>query len=262
MRGPGSRVGLYFRTQNFQGVGVGVTDAVCTVAIDWQATGTMLQGIGAIAGAVTVMVAALIGANSFAKWRQQKIAERRIEQAERILTATYNVRRGLSRVRNPMMWAHETDKAEEQLKESGEWGAAEDDGSRRRLAKTQAYYNRLNRELENRQTLDTCLPMARALFSEDLEKALEKLNHQFWTVQVYVDAYLRDSVGSERPFRQKIDQAIYEGYPGTEENEVDTTVKQSVKTIEDACLPILRLEESNSKQRWKLFGKRQRVTPT
>ncbi|WP_287882781.1 hypothetical protein [Paracoccus sp. (in: a-proteobacteria)] len=69
--------------------------------------GAVLQGIGSLAGAFAVGFAAWMASNTFENWRRQKISERRIEQAERILTATYKVRRGLSQVRNPMIWAHE-----------------------------------------------------------------------------------------------------------------------------------------------------------
>lgn len=93
----------------------------CITTIDWAATGTMLQGVGTVVGALAVIGAAIIGSRTFDNWKRQKLAERHIEQAERILTATYKVRRGLSYVRNPAMWGHETDAAEEQLKANGEW---------------------------------------------------------------------------------------------------------------------------------------------
>ncbi|WP_155644876.1 hypothetical protein, partial [Erythrobacter donghaensis] len=65
--------------------------------------------------------------------------------------------------------------------------------------------------------------MARAFFGEELEKALEKLNQQFWTVKVYVDANHNDKAGTDANFRRKIESAIWEGYPNAEENEVDQT---------------------------------------
>lgn len=217
----------------------------CVMTIDWGATGDMLQGIGSILGAGAVGLAAVIGGNTFKSWRQQKLSERRIEQAERILTATYKVRRGLSQVRSPAMWAHEFDAAEQTLKERGEWEKiVGGETERKKHATTHAYYNRLNRTIDDRIALEECQPMARALFGEDLEKAIEKLNHQFHTVRVYVDANHNDRTGADSEFRRTIDSTIWEGYPSKEENQVDQIIAAQVKLIEDMCVPVLRLERT------------------
>lgn len=209
---------------------------------DWAATGAMLQGFGTIGGALAVLFAAMIGSGTFKSWRLQKLSERRIEQAERILTATYKVRRGLSYVRNPAMWLHELEAAEEKLKDTGGWSQAGGDAQRqKKMIKAQAYYNRLSATRNDQRALEECQPMARALFGEKLENAIEELNHQFWTVQVYVDAS-HDDQGSDREFRRKIDAAIYEGYPSVEENEIDKSINKNIKIIEDTCVPVLSLK--------------------
>lgn len=145
------------------------------------------------------------------------------------------------------MWGHETDAAEEQLKANGEWEKVFGEGDRSSLATAQAYYNRLNRTKDDRIALEECQPIARALFGEELEKAIETLNQQFWTVKVYVDANHRDKKGADTEFRRKIDSTIWEGYPSTEENEIDQTVAAHVKIIEDICVPVLRLEGKKRK---------------
>lgn len=215
---------------------------ICQSVIDWTATGTMLQGLGTMGGAVAVLVAAIIGSTTFKSWKRQQLAERRAEQAERILTATYKVRRGLSHVRSSVMWNHETDAAEAELKERGEWDKVFPESLRKKLATAQAYYRRLNRTRDDQQALTDCQPMSRALFGEDLEKALEKLVHVFWTVQVYVDADCQDNTGADAEFRKKIQSTIWEGWPNAEENEVDRIIATQVKIIEDTCVPCLRLE--------------------
>lgn len=210
------------------------------MTIDWAATGAMLQGIGTVVGALAVIGAAIIGSCTFDNWKRQKLAERHIEQAERILTATYKVRRGLSRVRSPAMWGHETHAAEEQLKASGEWEKTFPERERNNLATAQAYYNRLNGTRGDQRALEECQPMARALFGEELEKALEKLNHQFRIVEVYVDANKNDKSGANADFLRKIESTIWEGYPNTEENEVDQIIAAQVKFIEDTLVSVLR----------------------
>jgi hypothetical protein len=217
---------------------------ICATKIDWAATGAMLSGIGAVIGALAVIGAAFIGSRTFKNWKRQKLAERHIEQAERILTATYKARRGLSRVRNPAMFGHEIDAAEEQLKASGAWDKALAERQRKSLSTAQAYYNRLNATRDDQLALEECQPMARAFFGEELEKALEKLNHQFWTVKVYVDANHHDKSGADADFRRKIESTIWGGYPSAEENEVDQTIAAQVKLIQDTLVPVLRTANS------------------
>jgi hypothetical protein len=226
-----------------------MADVSCVSTVDWAATGTMLQGWGALLGAVSIGAAAWIGRNTFESWRQQKLAERRIEQAERILTATYKVRRGLAYVRSPMMMAHEFAAAEEKLKENGEWEKiVGGDRERDRFRTTQAYLNRLSSTIEDRKLMEECQPMARALFSENLEQAIEKLNRQFQTVRIYVDANHNARTGADKDHRAKIESTIWSGYPSPDDNEMDQTITAQVKLIEDICLPVLRLEGPKSRR--------------
>jgi hypothetical protein len=213
--------------------------AVCSDMIDWVATGSMLQGIGTLAGVGAVIWGALIGAKA---WREQKRAERRLEMAERILTATHKGRSALAYVRGVMMWGHELTAAEEKLKEDEAW-TRQTDGLKKRLITAQAFYNRLNRTVDERSALDDCLPMARALFSEELEKAVETLRRQFWIVQVDVDSYIDDENGTDAEFTKKIRRGMYDIKPGEgERNEVSEAVAEVVGTIERICEPALRLE--------------------
>jgi hypothetical protein len=218
--------------------------AICSASIDWAATGTMLQGIGTIGGVGAVVWAAIKGANTFDAWRRQKLAERKQDQAERILTATYRARRALAYVRGVMMWGHELHAAEEQMKEKDGW-AAQTEARQKRLMTAQAFYNRINRTKDEREALDECLPMARALFGEELEQAIEKLNHQFWIVQVDVDSYVDDEGGTDAEFTKKLRRGMYAIKPPEGElNEVTEAMEAAVATIERICLPVLRLEAS------------------
>ncbi|WP_155913865.1 hypothetical protein [Asticcacaulis sp. AC466] len=217
--------------------------AICSSSIDWAATGTMLQGIGTIGGVVAVVWAANKGADTFNAWRRQKVAERRLDQAERILTAAYKGRRALAEVRHAMISEHELLAAGEQMKEKEGW-AAQTAPRQKRLVTAQAFYNRINRTKEEREALDQCLPMARALFSENLEQAIEKLIHQFRVVQVDVECYV-DYEGTDAEFTKKLKRGMYAlKPPAGEVNEVTDAMEVAVATIERICLPVLRLEAS------------------
>lgn len=191
-------------------------------------------------GAVAVIVAAAIGGSTFKSWRKQQLAERKLLQAERILEATYKARRALSAVRSPALWGHEMSAAEERLKADPRW----DDhleAKQRRLVTAQAYYDRIGRAQPERDALDQCLPMARALFGEELEKAIEALNHQFWIVRVDVECYIDDN-GADPEFSAKLRRGMYDVVPAPNDpaNEISDAIKTAVATIEATCLPILR----------------------
>jgi hypothetical protein len=199
----------------------------------------MLQGLGTVVGAVAVLIAARLGATTFESWRKQQVGGRKLAQAERILEATYKARRALKYVRGVMMWAHELTAAEDALKENDEW-QGQLETKRKRMVTAQAYFNRLKRTREEREALDQSLPMARALFGEELEQAIESLAHQFWIVQVDVDSYVDDD-GSDRDFTRKIRRGMYDvKAPEGEVNEVTEAIENAVTTIEKHCLPVLR----------------------
>ena len=199
----------------------------------------MIQGLGTLAGVVAVVWGALYGTRA---WKEQKRAERRLEMAERILTATHKGRSALANIRSVMIWGHELTAAEEKLKEDNQWQTLTV-SRRERLSKAQAFYNRINRTRDEQIALDDCLPMARALFNEELEQALEQLRHQFWVVQVTVDSYIDDENGPDTEFTKEIRRAMYDVKPRAgETSKVSDAIAEAVKTIETICIPALRLE--------------------
>lgn len=100
--------------------------------------------------------------------------------------------------------------AEEKLNSSEPtWRNSIVEEKQKRLITAQAYYMRANQMLDDRTKLEDCLPMARALFGEDLENAIETLHHQFHIVRTYADAYVDDYNGTDRDFTVKIRRALF-----------------------------------------------------
>lgn len=201
--------------------------------------GAVLQGVGALAQAFAIGFAAWVASDTYKGWRKQKLSERRIEQAERILTAAYNARRALGYVRSPLMETHELSAAEAHLEKEVSW-ATVDATQKQRLVSAQGYYNRLNAVLEERRAVGECLPMARALFGEKVEQALELLNHQFHMVRIAVDANRWD--GNDREFSRSLREDISSSSGSDRPNKMNVLIEEQVKQIEDALLPVLRLE--------------------
>ncbi|MEP2988726.1 MAG: hypothetical protein ABJN65_04150 [Parasphingorhabdus sp.] len=207
--------------------------------IDWVATGAMLQGWATIAGAVAVAYAAKVGADSFENWRKQKVTERRIGQAERILTAAYKAKRALKAIRSPMMSGYELLLAEDKLKENMNLWDQKNQQERNKLKSLQAYYHRLERSRSEQDELDECSPIARAYFGENAEKAIQDLNHQFWIVQVDAESYSEDN-GQDLEFTKKLRRGIWDVAPGDEVNEVTNRINDCVDILEKQCLPDVR----------------------
>lgn len=201
--------------------------------------GAVLQGVGALAQAAAIGIAAWMASNTYQSWRRQKLSERRIEQAERILTAAYKARRALGYVRSPLMEAHELNAAEAHLEKQDFWATVED-SRKQRLVSAQGYYNRLNAVMDERRAVEECLPMARALFGEQVEKALELLNRQFHMVRISVDA--NSETGNDREFSRSLREDISSASGTDRPNKMNVLIEEQVKLIEDALVPVLRLE--------------------
>lgn len=206
---------------------------------DFVALGAVLQGVGSIVGAAAIFGAAWFASNTFDNWRKQKLSERRIEQAERILTAAYKARRALRYVRSPMIWGYELDAAEKQLEKQDAWSSY-DDGRQKKFRSAQAYYNRLTEAIEERKALDECLPMGRALFGEDVEAALEAINHQFHLVHVAADASTWE--GNDPELQRSIMSDLSSAGGSPTPNKINDTLEIQIELIEARCLPVLRLE--------------------
>lgn len=210
--------------------------------IDWSATGAMIQGLGTLAGAVAVYAAARLGLSA---WKHQKLAERNRDQAEVILHAAYNARRALVYLRSPWMSGSEQAAAEEKLNtDDPNWRDNIVEEKQKRIITAQAYYMRAIRLFDERSKLEDCLPMARALFGEELENAIETLHHQFHIVLTYADAYVDDYNGTDRDFTVKIRRALFASNKRAagDENEVSDAIDSSIAVIEATCLPYLRLD--------------------
>lgn len=199
----------------------------------------MLQGIGTNLSSLAVVAAAWLGATTFKSWRRQQYASRRAAEAEDILRATYRARAALDQIRSPFMSGYELEKAEETLNENPGY-AAEPENKKRRLRTAQGYYNRLSYHRPIMDALDATLPMARALFGEELERSIENLRHQFWIVRVDAESYIDDD-GSNAEFTKKIQYGLYK--VKDDENEVTIAINAAIGVIEHTCLPVLRHED-------------------
>ncbi|WP_144243982.1 hypothetical protein [Sphingopyxis sp. MWB1] len=209
---------------------------------DWAATGSMVQGVATLVGAIAVLGAAKMGADTFEAWRRQKVTERHIEQAERILTAAYKARRALKYVRSPLVDGWELAAAEEHFKDNhgADWENRAGE-NQQRLKTVRALQNRLIKTADEWSELNEVLPAARALFGPDLEDAVEKLARQFIDVNIMLEAHMDDR-GADPDYTREVKAAIYDVAPHGSVNAVTAVINEAVAEIETICLPTIRLE--------------------
>ncbi|ARC88261.1 hypothetical protein [Rhodovulum sp. MB263] len=192
--------------------------------------GTIGVAIGTISGAVAVVFAAWLGSRTFESWREQKISERQIDQAERILIATYDARRSLGDLRHAAANLFTSGSAQRDLQDGAEALTSE-------AAKAHRYYETL-RETASlaRRSLADCMPTAKALFDADLEQAIGELMKQFDIV--FQDVRSRDELSPDK--RQAKRNKLTPGGPSEDRNKMDATIDAQINRIEDICLPQLR----------------------
>lgn len=210
---------------------------ICKAAIDWSATGAMLSGWGTLLGVGAVLWAANKAANTFHAWKKQKVAERKFELAEKILTATYHANEALNFVRHAATFGHELDEARKTVEAFEGW-AGMPKARQERLVLAQSKFIRLRNTKDRQDALIDCLPMAEALFDLELEQAITTLHHQFWCFQVDLEAYVDDE-GLDAEFTKQIRGAIWKVAKNVDEA-INKATNESIATIKKHCLPMMR----------------------
>jgi hypothetical protein len=80
-----------------------------------------MQAWAGFAQTVAIVYVANRGVDALQTWRRQKIAERKLETAERVLTLAYRLRIAFEGIRHPAMSGSELAAAEQFIKDNGDW---------------------------------------------------------------------------------------------------------------------------------------------
>jgi hypothetical protein len=213
------------------------------MSIDWGDTGTWMQAWAGFAQAGAIGFAAFKGAGAFKDWRRQKIEERRIDAAERILTLAYRVRRAIGAMRHPMMWIGPLNEAEQKLRSKGVDLDSEVEARRRRIIHSQAVFDRINSFQTEWDELAAITPVAKALFGDEVENALSELGRQRNVVAAAAESYVDDD-GSDAEFSKKIRSDLWEalGEVGKDTDEISKTITAAIGKLEGELLPSIRAE--------------------
>lgn len=203
--------------------------------VDWAATGTMLQGIGAIIGAIAVIIAALVGGTTFRAWRRQQLLQKHMSIAEQILSAVFQAREQLANARLPIMGASERAVAKEKLIADGHQIDKSDETAN--IISAQVF---LLRSFENPDTwkkLEQSKGLAFAYFGDDIPSAIDRILAQLYRFRVDANAWADDDK-SNRAHSAKLYSTLVRGIEG-ELDVFAATVDQAVTDIEKVLRPIL-----------------------
>ena len=209
------------------------------MSIDWASTGTMIQGWAGFAQAGAIAFAAWKAADTFKLWRSQKIEERRIDVAERILTLADRIKRAFSDFRSPF-YGHELATAEAKLRSEMPEFASLGDSQRRKMATGRAIAERINCYSPEWEQIFELLPLTKALFGEETAKHLEGFWQQRNVVWVAAESHADDD-GSDANFTKTMITANLYEREGEPEDRVGTKVTELVSSLEAKLLPIIRL---------------------
>lgn len=222
-------------------------DFICTTTSCWEATGAMMSGWAAVGGVAAVLFAAHKAADTFKQYRRQRQEDRRIEAAERILTIAYSLKRKLQGVRSPMAFGGETEEAIEQLREA-DWYMILDDAEKRRAQTGQVILRRLQRQKDDWEEIFVAMPMARALFGQKIEEALQNIFRQARAVQIAASMYRDGHDGGGHDggaLRREFEATFWEGggAPG-DSDKVAEAVEEAIAALEAQLLPVIRADYS------------------
>jgi hypothetical protein len=211
------------------------------MSIDWSATGAWMQAWAGFAQAFAIVAAAILATNTFRSWRQQKLEERKIDAAEKILTLAYRLRDAFSAIRSPLRSAAATDEATFNLINSGIDLESIPSDRRLKIVESQVVLDRINSNSELWRDFTATLPLGTALLGNDVDKILRELWRQKTAVQVAAQHYPDDD-GNDQQFSNDISITIWERRQkdASEEDKISKTVNLCISELEDVLIPIIR----------------------
>lgn len=206
----------------------------------------MISGIGTLAGAAAIVIAALLGRSAVTDFRQQKVAERELQHAEKALAAAYKMQSALSSIRSPLSTGIELSESEDELKDT-DWFGGLLDAKKKRVIQSNVFYRRIRTFKEAFDEGIEMLPFVKAFFGEASEMALRDVIHARHTVRVYADAYTDDE-GTDPDFSMTVRSNIWESGSATNTDPVKTKVEEAIAVLEGNLLPIIRTSDGRQQK--------------
>jgi len=195
-----------------------------------------MQAWAGFAQALSVLVAAALASRTFKSWRQQKVEERRITNAEQIGALTYRLRRAFTLIRRRGFSPQELEIAATKLMDSGLDLAKCSKAKRDRIVQSQVALNRLDTFASDWDDLARLQPLAHALFGKQLAQYLGDLSTEKVRIETAAEHY---PVSSDKQLVSEIEATLSQ--PGnTKTDEFGCRIENTIQSIESILLPIIR----------------------
>ena len=201
----------------------------------------MVQGIGTITGAMTVLIAALMGRSTFKDWKVQKIEERRMNVAESVLTLGYRLTDALIEARSRITPEQERDAAAAQIDEASSPGGIRTGTERENCITAQVIINRLAHFRSDWDEIWTLKPLVLAYFGAEVQETIGV----FWTLRatlVMLAQQLGDEAGNDRDRAVQIRRELF----ASDDDSIGMAMDEALKQLEANLLPKLRSAVGNS----------------
>lgn len=207
----------------------------------------MLQGLGTLAGAFAVLIAALIGGSTFRSWRRQQIMQRQIPLAERILIAAFEARERLQEVRSPLISGNEQDIARNSILNNGLDISKFDEKRKSKVVIAQVYHERLNKHSDFWIDLQSCKASAYAYFGLETVNDIDKILFSVSSVRTAAESTADDDE-SNAEFSKYLRQTLSFSRIGGDVDQLGKEVEEAVISIENRLKPILAESASETQK--------------
>jgi hypothetical protein len=223
-----------------------MADVNCINTVDWSATGAMISALAAWAGVGAVIYAASKAENVFAAWKRQKLEERRMDTAERMLSLTYEFEFGIPAIRAPFSSALEMEEAKKELVLAG-FDLENLGGSRNinNLITAQVALSRIKQQSGSAEALFKTLPLAKVFFGEPASEMLRSLMAVRTKIMAAASTFSRLNVGQDG---SRYELILWFGGDENGEDLIADEVADLKSQIEELLLPVLRHEYRGSKK--------------
>lgn len=216
---------------------------LCNKAVDWDATGSMVAGLGAWAGVAAVVYAANQGANVFKSWKRQKVEERRMDLAEQVLNHAYELHDAFLGLRVPFRTILETAKATQELEANQEITDGTQPDLRRLLIEGRICINRHGAMQAHISGLRSLMPRVKAIFGGQTEQAahhiLNMYSQYLWCANNLYSSVEFGGAGAEAEYMKTLKITLD---PSGEDRQA-TDMGNQIAILDRELLPIVRSEE-------------------
>lgn len=206
----------------------------------------MLSGLGAVGSTVAIVVAAVLGKNALADYKNQKLIDREIEAAESTLAAAYKAFDAVAHMRGRWIPGHETEAAEQALRDAGAPIDSMDEMQKKAHVTRGVIYRRAEYFKEDFDAIFRCIPLAKVYFGQTVVNWLKEFpkarNRMLGSADFLPMIGDFSDSQADKDFVAQVRQDIF-GSPDDKPDEIRDSVATAMAHLEATLISKLRAEK-------------------